>query len=182
MSNYKHYFEDFHFIEQDRNARSLSFYCKKDLSCIDKDIIDELKQVAFMDGGNARISLHATPEADLHNMIIFQHHKAYTRPHKHVSKSETYHIVEGEVALFVFDDEGTVIERFDMSLQKKIICRIEKNYYHTLIPLSNFVIFLESRPGPFLRESDSFFPQWSIEVDDKNKIADFINTILKFKT
>lgn len=179
--NTVHYFKNFSFIEQDTNAQSLSFYCKEGISCVDEGILNELKKIAVEEERSVRICLHNSLEADLHNMLICQHINTYIRPHKHLSKSETYHIIEGEIALFIFNDEGEVIERFDMSPQKKVLCRIERNYYHTLIPITKHVIFHESRPGPFLKENDSFFPPWSISPDEKDKIAHFISTIIKLK-
>ncbi len=175
------YFKEFPFIEQDINARTLSFYCKEGISRIDEGILNELRKIAVEEERSVRICLHNSSTADLHNMLICQYSNTYIRPHKHLSKSETYHIVEGEVVLFIFDDEGDVIDQVNMSLQKKILCRIERNYYHTLIPITKYVIFHESRPGPFLKENDSFFPSWSVSPDEKSKIAHFINTLLKLK-
>lgn len=174
-----HYFSDYSFIEQDENARSLSFYSKKEITVIDSGILSELRRIGLEKGENVRISLHNSVDDDLHNMMIFQHNGTYTRPHKHILKSETYHIIEGNAVLVVFNEDGTVRERIDMAIGKTLLCRVGKNCYHTIVPTTEYVIFHESRPGPFLRESDSIFAPWSVEPSEKEMAMGFINTLLQ---
>lgn len=173
------YFKIYPFIEQDKDALSLSFYSRRKITVIDKGILSELKRIAFEKKENVRISLHNSPDDDLHNMMIFQHNRTYTRPHKHILKSEAYHIIEGNALLVVFGEVGEVKETIDMGLEKNPMCRIGKNCYHTLIPTTEYVIFHESRPGPFLREGDSIFAPWSVEPSDKEMADSFINVILQ---
>ena len=48
------------------------------------------------------------------------------------------------------------------------IFRTPINIYHTMIPISKFVIYHESKNGPFLKKNDSIFPKWKRKF--KNKI------------
>lgn len=175
------YFRDFPFIERDPNARSLSFYCRERHSSVNREILQELKKIACQERKSVRISLHPSPEADLHNMIICHPYSAYIRPHKHLSKAEAYQIIEGEVSIFIFDEAGEAVERFDMSPEKELVCRIEKGHYHTLVPTTDYVLFHENRTGPFLRENDSFFAPWSADPKEAAKVRDFIAALLSFR-
>ena len=40
------------------------------------------------------------------------------------------------------------------------IYRTPINVYHTMFPISKFVIYHESKIGPFLKKNDSIFPEW----------------------
>jgi len=177
----KEYFPQYPFIRQDKEAKSLSFYCKKEVVSLGRDIINELKKIAFRENVNARISMHQSPESDLHNMIILQHNGTYVIPHKHLGKGETYHLIEGSQSVFIFDEAGNIISRCDMSLESNCLYRIGKNYFHTFIPTSDYVIFHESKIGPFIREGDSIFAPWAPTGDDKASVKIFMDNLLGTK-
>lgn len=175
------YFSQYPFIVQDKNAKSLSFFCKDEVVSLTKDVIDELKKIACSEKRDVRISMHQSPDSDLHNMIILQHKGTYMRPHKHLIKAEAYQLIEGKQAVFIFDDTGKIIHRCDMSIERNFLYRFEKNYYHVSIPTSDFVIFHESKIGPFIREGDSIFAPWAPSGDNKESVKIFISNLLEMK-
>lgn len=175
------YFSQYPFIVQDKDAKSLSFFCKKEVVSLGRDIINELKRIAFRENINVRISMHQSPESDLHNMIILHHKGTYVIPHKHIKKGETYHLIEGSQSVFIFEESGNIISRCDMSLENNYLYRIGKNYFHTFIPTSDYVIFHESKIGPFVREGDSIFAPWAPTGDNKESVKIFMNNLLETK-
>ncbi len=50
----------------------------------------------------------------LHKMLIIHVQNTYVPPHKHVNKSESFHIIEGALSVFLFDVEGRVTETIRM--------------------------------------------------------------------
>ena len=46
---------------------------------------------------------------------------------------------------------------------------VPKNTYHAMIPATRFVIFSESKTGPFLKKKDSIFPKWLKKYEIKYK-------------
>src|SRR5437764_15053567 len=58
----------------------------------------------------ARLIAHPVPEDRLHEMLIVLDRGTYIRPHRHGAKAESFHIVEGELDVVVFHDDGTVRE------------------------------------------------------------------------
>jgi cupin fold WbuC family metalloprotein len=54
----------------------------------------------------ARICAHKTNDDALHEMLIAISAKSYIHPHKHLGKSESFHIIDGLVDVVVFDDQG----------------------------------------------------------------------------
>ena len=171
------YFKEFPFIKEDVNARSLSFFFQEKLMGVDKKIIDELRKVAITEKKNARLCIHTSPEDDLHDMIICQRKGTYIKPHKHVSKSECIHLIEGRLTSVVFDDSGNVLKKVTMTPNTVFVVRTEKNYYHTYIPTSEYVIYHESKPGPFVRDGDSIFAPWSLD-ETSEKLVCFINALI----
>ena len=49
----------------------------------------------------ARICTHGHIDDDVHEMFIVHSKGAYIRPHKHINKSESLHIIDGLVSSFV---------------------------------------------------------------------------------
>lgn len=171
------YFKEFPFIKEDVHARSLSFFFQDKLMGVDQKMIDELRRVAITEKKNARLCIHTAPDDDLHTMIICQHKGTYIRPHKHVSKSESIHLIEGKLTSVVFDDAGNVLKKVNMTPNTVFVVRTGKNYYHTYIPTSKYVIYHESKPGPFVREGDSIIAPWSLDETSEN-VVHFINPLI----
>ena len=43
--------------------------------------------------------------------------------------------------------------------------------YHAVMPLSDLVIYHESKPGPFTGEGDSIYPSWAPDESNENKVV-----------
>src|SRR3954471_24654872 len=62
----------------------------------------------------ARICAHKSNDDNLHEMLIAIAAESYIRPHRHFGKSESFHIVEGEVDVAIFDDTGALIDVIEL--------------------------------------------------------------------
>ena len=58
----------------------------------------------------ARLCVHPGPDDKLHEMLIVLDRATYIRPHRHAGKSESFHVVEGELDVLLFHDDGAVRE------------------------------------------------------------------------
>jgi cupin fold WbuC family metalloprotein len=134
-----------------------------------------------------RICAHPDTGDRLHEMLIVHARNAYVRPHKHVNKSESVHIIEGEVNVVFFDEAGgvaEVVQMGDYHSGRKFYYRIGEPLYHTLLITSEFLVFHEVTNGPFRRE-DTVFAPWSPEEGDPAACAVFqerIAAIIKGRT
>ena len=100
----------------------------------------------------ARICAHRSNDDSLHEMIIALASRSYIRPHRHVSKSESFHIVEGQVDVAVFDDAGTIVDVIQMGAPGSGRCfyyRLSDSAFHTLIIHTDFLVIHEVTNGPF---------------------------------
>lgn len=129
----------------------------------------------------ARLCLHKDVADGLHQMVIVIYREGYVRPHKHTNKIESFHIIEGSLMLFIFDDKGGVIDKFKMSERSTgdhFLCRIEKDYWHTLVPVTDLVVVHEITNGPFTNTGDSVFADWAPEEGNTERINNFLEGLL----
>jgi len=156
---------------------------KKEIVTVDQKLIDKLKKSALRSPKKrARFCLHTHDKASVHEMIIAVARGTYVRPHKHVRKTESFHVIEGRFWLFIFDDKGRVIRKFKMGQKGKekiFLYRCQKNIWHAIMPITPFVVFHEVTPGPFVKNKSSQFPAWAPGEDDLKGIKDFHNRLLK---
>tara|TARA_B110000495_G_scaffold26986_1_gene19972 strand:+ start:210 stop:461 length:252 start_codon:yes stop_codon:yes gene_type:complete len=76
------------------------------------------------------------------------------------------------MACVIFYDNGKIKSKDVIS--KNNIFRTPINVYHTMVPLTKYVIYHESKVGPFLKKNDSVFPSWSKKFKkDKKEIVKF---------
>lgn len=155
---------------------------KDNIIKIDNKKIQELKRrVLENPSGKIRLCLHKNIQESLHEMIIVHRKGVYVRPHKHTRKAESFHIIEGSFFLIVFDENGKEIEKILISKKQRrnnFLCRLDRNIWHMIIPISDFVVFHETTKGPYTVKDDSIFASWAPKDDDHIGIKKFIEKLL----
>ena len=92
-------------------------------------------------------------------MFIALSNETYIRPHKHLNKSESLHVLEGHADVVFFNDIGKIIKIISLSKDSSKSCfyyRISEPTYHTFIVKSDIFIFHETTHGPF-KKSDTLY-------------------------
>lgn len=113
-------------------------------------------------GATVRVNLHPGPDAPVHDMIIAQSAGGKPFVHKHLTREETYHMIEGRMRLQFFDDAGKPSSSHLLGgpgTGLPLIVRVPKGVWHASVAETDFVVFHESRPGPF-DGGDTVFPHW----------------------
>jgi len=145
-------------------------YTTEDVTKVNHDDIAFLKNKAALNSRKRiRLCTHPGVTDTLHEMLIVHMKGAYVRPHKHITKSESFHIIEGELKVVVFNETGGVTEVIPMAnygSEKPFYYRLAKGIYHTVIPETEFVVFHETTNGPFVRE-DAEFALWAPDEDNE---------------
>lgn len=158
---------------QDMRAKSVSFFCLQRPIFVGRKLLQEMKDISITEGGsNVRICLHSSPEATHHDMVVLENKNNYYPPHKHEEKGECFHVMDGKLGLLAFDDYGKIIDA--NVLEKGDIYRIEIGMYHAVIPVTNIVIYHESKPGPFLGSGDSIVPSWAAAQEDTKAVETYL--------
>tara|TARA_Y100001958_G_C21121971_1_gene465802 strand:+ start:243 stop:755 length:513 start_codon:yes stop_codon:yes gene_type:complete len=161
---------------EDKKAKSKSFFLKDNYKFFDQKMIKFLEKNFLKIKKDIRICLHKNSSDKHHDMIILQQKDNFYLPHKHLKKGETYHIIKGSMASILFNDNGKIKKIY--KLMKDNIFRTPINTYHTMIPLTKYVIYHESKMGPFLKKNDSIFPKWNNKFNNKNEITKFKKKVL----
>jgi cupin fold WbuC family metalloprotein len=111
--------------------------------------------------GRIRICTHENPQSPLQEMIILFSGENYVRPHKHTNKSESFHMIEGSLAVLLFDNYGKLDKTVFLDATGKkgdLYYRLESPVYHTVIGLSNNWMIHETTNGPFDSSQTAYAP------------------------
>jgi cupin fold WbuC family metalloprotein len=123
-----------------------------------------------------RLCAHHSADDPVHEMLIVHSIDTYVRPHKHLGKSESFHVVEGDVDVVVFDDDGAVREVIRMgpfASGRPFYYRIAEPLFHTLRIRSDMLVFHETTSGPF-RRADTVFAPWAPEDGDTASVRRYL--------
>ncbi len=126
------------------------------------------EELAFLKGQarlsprrRARICAHKTSDDTLHEMLIVIAAASYIHPHRHVGKSESFHIVEGEVDVAIFNNGGEVIDVIQLGAPgsgRNFYYRLSESAFHTLLIRSDYLVVHEVTNGPFERDRTVMAP------------------------
>ena len=144
---------------------------------------EDIERLIAMAAGNARkrvrLCCHEDTESPLHEMLIVHTRGAYIPPHKHIGKSESFHVIKGNLNVVIFNHDGTindVIAMGDYGSGAKFYYRIPESCFHTVIPLSESVVFHEITNGPFIREN-TIFPAWAPDEEEPQKAKVYLEKL-----
>jgi len=122
-----------------------------------------------VDGGiqsprkRARLCAHPGATDTLHEMLICLAQGTYVRPHRHTGKSESFHIIEGELDVVLFRHDGGIREVIRMgpyATGKPFFYRLMEPCFHTVLVSTPHVLFHETTNGPF-DPADTEFASWA---------------------
>lgn len=136
----------------DATGKSPAYYLPAG-KAVDLAALGALKAaVAPEPGSAARICLHADAATPAQDMIVALRRGGAARPHRHATREETYHLVEGRLRLRFFDDAGQETGFCDLGGPDSGLprfFRMPARTWHVTEPLTDLALFHESRPGPF---------------------------------
>ena len=156
------------------------FYPKQtDIIEVAKQDIDYLIQEAQKNiRKRARYCTHSSAEDDVHEMIIYHKKGTYVRPHKHIGKTESFLLIDGEADILIFNKKGKLIHARNMGKYetgKDYYYRIPESCYHSQI-FRKDTIFHEAKTGPFEKKS-TIFPNWAPDEDEHFLVNDYLKKL-----
>lgn len=139
-------------------------YSREPIFSITRKPMSDLRRLAAESPlGRARICAHHSPADVVQEMLIVVMRESYIRPHKHLAKSESFHMIEGEMDVLIFSDDGLLENVIAMSAYKdsaNFYYRLCIPKFHTLVLKSEWALFHETTSGPFNPE-DSVGAPWA---------------------
>lgn len=121
-----------------------------------------IEQVKNTPQGRIRLCTHVSPDSLVHEMLIVLTKNSDIRPHKHLKKTESFHIIQGACSVVLFNDDGTVrqiISLGDYQSGKNFYYRLLEPLFHTVVVESDLVIFHETTEGPF-HPDETIYADW----------------------
>lgn len=129
------------------------FYSGEPVVSVTREDLAWLKECAARNPRTrVRLCAHRDVKDRVHEMLIVFKTGTYVRPHKHLDKTESFHVVEGCADLVLFQDDGSIsqVQRLgDAASGDSFFLRNEATGYHTLVVRSEYFIFHETTNGPF---------------------------------
>ncbi len=145
------------------------------MKILGKELFDELTAKAMESPRRrAHHNLHQTAEEDIHRLCISAETDTYIRPHKHSAKDkwEFLSILKGAVSVLVFDDNGTVTNRCELSPGGNVCAlELEENIFHCFVSQEPGTIAVEVKRGPYVPTPEEDFGSWAPPEGDEKAPA-----------
>lgn len=147
-----------------RSESAEVLYPEEDIAVVNTSDLQELKRLALLNPSQrVRLCTHRSPNDRLHEMFIVHAQDCYVRPHKHIKKTESITILEGEVDVVLFNEDGKILQINQLGApetRKIFYQRLPQETYHMLIIRTELLVFHEITSGPF-RRGNTIFPDWA---------------------
>lgn len=138
---------------------------------------DFLSKICVSSQNSARkrqmVNIHEQLDNKYHRMINVLQPSTYICPHKHENpdKFELFVIIQGELLIVVFDDNGNITNHIILSHQSgNYLVELQPRIFHTIIPLSVNTIVFECKEGPYCEKTDKIFATWAPKEGEKGSM------------
>jgi glucose-6-phosphate isomerase len=132
-----------------------------DIEVVGEGQIAHLKQVAWAaPKRRARITLSEHQDG-IQEMVIALAKDSYVRPHRHPAhKSESYHLMDGEMLVRIFEEDGKVKEEIKLTRFTPFY-RMKNGWFHQPQALTAYAVYHECYTGPFNKDIDVEYATWA---------------------
>jgi cupin fold WbuC family metalloprotein len=123
-------------------------------------------------------NFHRSMEDNPHRFLNVLARGTYVAPHRHKDppKSESFLVLEGELAFFIFDDSGNITATHVLG-REAFGVDIQPGVWHTIAVLSDHVACFEVKPGPYSAANDKDFAPWAPREGDPN-VPEYLEWLL----
>ncbi len=127
----------------------------------------------------ARICAHKSNDDTLHEMVIAILAASYIHPHRHLDKSESFHIIEGTVDVAIFDHAGNIVDVIELGAPgsgRSFYYRLSESAFHTLLIRTECLVIHEVTNGPFVRDGTVLAP-FAPPEDQTDAVRDYMQRV-----
>jgi cupin fold WbuC family metalloprotein len=128
----------------------------------------------------ANHNFHAGADDNPHRFLNVLTPGTYVAPHRHKDppKAESFIVLEGEIAFFIFDDAGNIEQTIRLGPGNPARgIDLAPGLWHTLAALSPHAVCYEVKPGPYVAATDKEFAPWAPQEGDPGTVA-YLDTLL----
>lgn len=118
--------------------------------------------------GRTNHNFHPSMESNPHRFLNAWTRGSYGAPHRHlaVPKPESFVVLRGEMALFIFDDSGNVTGRHVLGRDGLLGIDVAPGIWHTVACVTETAICFEVKAGPYEAATDKEFAPWAPREGD----------------
>lgn len=108
-------------------------------------------------------NFHAHAEQNPHRFLNALARGTYCCPHRHLNppKSESFLALRGEIAFFLFDDDGAIQRAHVLGRDGLLGVDIAPGVWHSIAVLTDTAVCYEVKPGPWDPGTDKDFATWA---------------------
>lgn len=132
---------------------------------LDESLIEEYLARSRQDPrGRVMLNFHRSFEDAVQRMVNFIQPGSYVMPHRHLDpeKFETFIVLKGEVALFIFDDSGAVSSVTLLGEDgHSVLGDVLPPAWHCYQATKPDTIVFETKQGPYNSDTDKNFAPWA---------------------
>jgi cupin fold WbuC family metalloprotein len=112
-------------------------------------------------------NFHSSMEDNPHRFLNVMVQGTYIAPHRHRDppKSESFIVLEGELAFYTFDDAGQITSTVILGRDARGV-DIQPGVWHSMAILTDHVVCFEVKPGPYSAANDKDFAPWAPREGD----------------
>jgi len=141
-----------------------------DIKLFDERLLDDLVAKAKASARlRANHNVHASLDDPVQRLFIAIEPGSYVQPHCHPEKQkwEFFMLVRGRLAALLFDEQGTVLRREELTPAGPVHgFEIPPNTWHCVVALEPGSVFFEVKQGPYTPLSDKGFAGWAPREGD----------------
>ncbi|HLV68704.1 MAG TPA: WbuC family cupin fold metalloprotein, partial [Polyangiaceae bacterium] len=125
-------------------------------------------------------NFHSSADSNPHRFLNALVRGTYSVPHRHVAppKSESFVVLLGEVAVFLFDEDGTLRERHVLGRKGLLGIDIGPGLYHSIAAVTETAVCFEVKPGPYDPAHDKDLAPWAPREGDP-EAAGYLSRLLQ---
>jgi cupin fold WbuC family metalloprotein len=143
------------------------------MKTIDVSRLDDLAaSAAASERRRVHLNLHDSLEEPVQRLLIALEPGTYLRPHRHTTppKWELFAVLRGALAVLTFDDDGVVLDRYELNAGATSVIEIPPGTWHTLLALRSSIV-IEVKQGPYMPLTDKDFAAWGPAEGDAAAVA-----------
>ncbi len=140
------------------------------MKLFDEKLLDDLVSKARASARlRANHNVHASLDDLVQRLFIAIEPGSYVQPHRHPEpeKWEFFMVVRGRLAALLFDDQGKVLQREELTPGGPVYgFEVPPKTWHCVVALETDTVFFEVKQGSYAPLSDKDFAAWAPREGD----------------
>jgi cupin fold WbuC family metalloprotein len=126
-------------------------------------------------------NFHAGDADNPHRFLNALIRGTYVTPHRHITppKHESFLVLTGKVAFFVFDENGNVSNCYHLGEAGLLGVDLAPGIWHSMAALSDAAVIYEVKAGPYVPVSDKDFAPFAPREGDEQATS-YLKGLMEF--